>query len=195
MGQMQSDRLNKRPFNYVETLSGRYSKLTPAEMTAAFKAKVDPDKFTWFVVGDAAKVKSQLATLGLPIEMAADDANKAPANSNVTSKCPTNERNSDMAAVDGDWDVTIKTPMGDQKSVFTITSDGGSFSGKVAGAMGSMDVKDGTVDGNTLTWKMDMTVPMPMTLEGTATVDGDNISGDVKAGAFGSMGMSGCRKA
>ena len=100
-----------------------------------------------------------------------------------------------MAAIDGDWDVTIKTPMGEQKSVLTVTSDGGSFSGKVAGAMGSMDIKDGTVDGNTLTWKMDMTVPMPMTLEGTATVDGDNISGDVKAGAFGSMGLSGCRKA
>ena len=195
MGQMQSDRLNKRPFNYVETLSDRYSKLTPAEMTAAFKAKVDPDKFTWFVVGDAAKIKSQLETLGLPIEMAADDATKATANNNVTSKCPTKERNSDMAAVDGDWDVTIKSPMGDQKSVFTVTSDGSSFSGKVAGALGSMDVKDGTVDGNTLTWKMDMTVPMPMTLDGTATVDGDNISGEVKAGAFGSMAMSGCRKA
>lgn len=100
-----------------------------------------------------------------------------------------------MAAVDGDWDVTIKSPMGDQKSVFTVNSDGSSFSGKMAGALGSMDVRDGAVDGNTLTWKMDMTVPMPMTLEGTATVDGDSISGDVKAGAFGSMALSGSRKA
>lgn len=99
-----------------------------------------------------------------------------------------------MAAVDGDWEVTIKSPMGDQKSVFTVNSDGGSFTGKIAGSLGSMDVRDGAVDGNTLTWKMDMTVPMPMTLEGTATVDGDNISGDVKAGAFGSMALSGCRK-
>lgn len=100
-----------------------------------------------------------------------------------------------MAAVDGDWDVTIKTPMGDQQSVFTVASDGATFTGKVVGALGSMDVKDGTVDGNTLTWKMDMTVPMPMTLEGTATVDGDAIIGAVKAGAFGDMGMSGTRKA
>jgi zinc protease len=192
MGQMQSDRLYKRPFTYVETLAGRYSKLTPAEMDAAFKAKVDPGKFTWLVVGDAAKVKSQLEPLGLPIEMAAEDA-KPVASNNAT--CPTKERNAKMAAVDGDWDVTIKSPMGDQKSVFTVASSGDSFSGKVAGALGSMDVKDGKVDGNILTWKMDMTVPMPMTLEGTATVDGDNISGDVKAGAFGSMAMSGCRKA
>jgi hypothetical protein len=100
-----------------------------------------------------------------------------------------------MADVDGDWDVTVKSPMGDQKSVFTVKTDGASFTGVMAGAMGSMDVKDGAVDGNTLTWKMDMTVPMPMTLEGTATVDGDAISGDVKAGAFGSMALSGSRKA
>jgi zinc protease len=195
MAQMQADRLYKRPFDYVETLADKYRSLTPDAMTAAFKAKVDPGKFTWLVVGDAAKVKSQLETVGLPIEMAADDATKAAANNDVTSKCPTKERNTDMAAVDGDWDVTIKSPMGDQKSVFTVTSDGATFSGKVAGALGSMDVKDGSVDGNTLTWKMDMTVPMPMTLEGTATVDGDNISGEVKAGAFGSMALSGCRKA
>lgn len=100
-----------------------------------------------------------------------------------------------MAAVDGDWDVTVKSPMGDQKSVMTVTSDGASFSGQMAGAMGTMAIDSGSVDGNTLTWSMNMTVPMPMTLECSATVDGDAISGEVKAGAFGSMGLAGTRKA
>jgi zinc protease len=75
MGQMQTDRLYNRPFTYVETLADRYRKLTPAEMDAAFKAKVDPGKFTWLVVGDAAKVKPQLEKLGLPIEMVNEAAN------------------------------------------------------------------------------------------------------------------------
>lgn len=100
-----------------------------------------------------------------------------------------------MAAVDGDWDVTVKSPMGDQKSVLTINSSGDSFTGKMAGSTGSMDIANGGVDGNTLSWKMDMTVPMPMTLDCTATVDGDSITGEVKAGAFGSMPVSGTRKA
>jgi hypothetical protein len=56
-----------------------------------------------------------------------------------------------------------------------------------------MEVQEGKVSGNTLTWKMDMKVPMPMSLEGEATVDGDAISGNIKAGAFGSMAMSGTR--
>jgi hypothetical protein len=49
------------------------------------------------------------------------------------------------------------------------------------------------MDGNTLTWSMKMTVPMPMTLEGSATVDGDTVTGSVKAGAFGSFPLSGTR--
>lgn len=97
-------------------------------------------------------------------------------------------------SVAGAYDCVTKTPMGDQKSVFTINVDGDSFTGVNAGALGSMDVYDGKIDGNTLTWKMDMKVPMPMTLEGTATVDGDTITGSVNAGAFGAMAMSGTRQ-
>ena len=98
-------------------------------------------------------------------------------------------------SVDGSYDCVTKSPMGDQKSVFTVTSDGDSFSGQNAGAMGALDVENGKVDGNKLTWSMKMTVPMPMTLEGEATVDGDTITGGVKAGAFGTFPMTGTRKA
>ncbi len=100
-----------------------------------------------------------------------------------------------MSNVAGSYECVVKSPMGDQKSVLTVVVDGDTFSGTNAGAQGSLDVYDGKVDGNTLTWKMDMKVPMPMTLEGTATVDGDAITGSVKAGMFGSMPMSGTRQA
>lgn len=98
-------------------------------------------------------------------------------------------------SVAGTYDIVTKTPMGDQKGTFTVNVSGSSFTGAVAGPMGDMDVKDGTVDGNKLAWKMDMKVPMPMELECEATVDGDAISGSVKAGAFGSMALSGTRAA
>ena len=98
-------------------------------------------------------------------------------------------------SVAGTYECVTKTPMGDQKSDVTIVVDGDTFTGSNVGAMGSMDLENGKVDGNTLTWSMKMTVPMPMTLEGTATVDGDTLSGSVKAGAFGSFPMSGTRKA
>ncbi len=97
-------------------------------------------------------------------------------------------------SVAGTYDVTIKTPMGDQKGKLSVEVSGDSFTGKVTSdMMGSMDIAGGKVAGNTLTWTMDMKVPMPMTLEGEATVDGDAITGAVKAGAFGSMALSGTR--
>ena len=96
-------------------------------------------------------------------------------------------------SVAGTYDCTIKSPMGDQASKFTVTVDGDTFTGGMAGGMGSMDVTDGKVDGDTLTWKMNMTVPMPMTLDCDATVDGDTLTGNVKAGAFGTFPLTGTR--
>ena len=71
-------------------------------------------------------------------------------------------------SVAGTYDCTIKSPMGDQASKFTVTVDGDTFTGGMAGGMGSMDVTDGKVDGDTLT-------------------------GNVKAGAFGTFPLTGTR--
>jgi len=96
--------------------------------------------------------------------------------------------------VAGTYDVTIKTPMGEQNGTFAVVPDGDGFTGQVSNPMmGSLAVTGGKVDGNRLTWKMDMKSPMPMSLDCEATVDGDAISGTVKAGVFGSFPMNGTR--
>jgi hypothetical protein len=98
-------------------------------------------------------------------------------------------------SVAGSYDCVTKTPMGDQKSVFTVVDNGdGTFSGTNAGGTGTLQIENGKIDGNNLTWTMNMTVPMPMKLEGSATVDGDQLTGSINAGAFGAMPMSGTRQ-
>jgi hypothetical protein len=99
-----------------------------------------------------------------------------------------------MAGIDGTYDCTVKSPLGDQNLTLTVKSDGNSFTGQASGAMGASDVS-GTVDGNTLAWKQQMTSPMPMTLDITATIDGDTVNGNVGAGAFGSFPLTGKRTA
>ena len=49
------------------------------------------------------------------------------------------------------------------------------------------------MDGDDITWKASITKPMPMTLEFSGTVDGDNLKGNVKLGMFGSASFSGTR--
>jgi hypothetical protein len=97
-----------------------------------------------------------------------------------------------MADVDGSWDCTVKSPLGDQNMTLTVTSQGDTFTGVATGAMGAGDVT-GTVSGNTISWKLQMTVPMPMTLDCEATAEGDTLTGTVGAGAFGSFPLSGKR--
>ena len=98
-----------------------------------------------------------------------------------------------MANVDGSWDTVTRSPMGDQRATLTIQSSGDSFTGQYAGAMGTTEIKNGKIDGDKLTWSLDITVPMPMTLTGEATVEGDSLNGQVTAGAFGSFPMTGTR--
>lgn len=100
-----------------------------------------------------------------------------------------------MANVDGDWDVQIRTPMGPQDFLFTVTSAGDGFSGHASGELGSMDFSDGTIEGDELRWSMNLMKPFPMRLTVRATVEGDRIQGVVDAGAMGTMPLSGTRRA
>ena len=96
-------------------------------------------------------------------------------------------------SADGTWKTTMNTPMGPQQGTLELKTDGNVLTGKLSGTQGEIEIKDGTVDGNSLAWKADITTPMAMTLEFTATVDGDEISGNVKLGAFGNASLSGTR--
>ena len=98
-----------------------------------------------------------------------------------------------MSDVDGTYDVTINSPMGSQNAKVTLSTDGDALTGTLAGQNGSLDIQDGKVDGDTLTWSAQMVQPMPMKLEFTASVNGDEISGSVQLGAFGSAPFSGKR--
>ena len=97
-------------------------------------------------------------------------------------------------SVAGVYECVTKSPMGDQTSTLTLEVDGDTVTGTNVGAQGSLDIEDGKVDGNSASWTMNMTVPMPMKLEANVTVDGDALTGTIKAGAFGEMAMTGTRK-
>jgi len=98
-------------------------------------------------------------------------------------------------SVAGTYEVVTKTPMGEQKSILTVLVAGDSFTGSNIGPMGSLDITDGTVDGDTITWSNQITSPMPMKIDCKATVAGDAISGTVTAGMFGSFPLNGTRTA
>ena len=81
---MQQNDLRNRPDDFYETIAQKYRSMTAAELDAAARGALDPKRFVWVVVGDAAKVKPQLDSLGLPVEVvpAAAPAPATPPKSN-----------------------------------------------------------------------------------------------------------------
>ena len=96
-------------------------------------------------------------------------------------------------AVDGTWNLTMQTPMGERRATLVASSQSGTLTGKQSGDGGSTDLFEGTVSGNDVSWKISITNPMPLTLQFTGAVDGDKMSGKMSAGALGSWPFSGTR--
>jgi hypothetical protein len=100
----------------------------------------------------------------------------------------------DRMAVDGTWKLTVNTPMGAQESTLVLASSGAMLTGSQAAASGeSRPIDGGTVNGNAVSWKTSITKPVALTLEFSGTVAGDQMSGSVRLGMFGTQPFSGTR--
>ena len=91
----------------------------------------------------------------------------------------------------GTWNITMKTPMGDREAVLTLVQDGDSLSGETTSDGNSTPVKNGKVEDGRAQFEVDLTSPMPLTLEFDIAEDGENLDGTVKLGMFGSSAVSG----
>lgn len=80
---------------------------------------------------------------------------------------------------DGTYQVTVKTPMGNQKGTLTIQSAGESFSGSLETPSGTSHFTGGRVNGNQLQWQAETKTPLgAFDVSYTATIEGDRLSGE-----------------
>ena len=96
-------------------------------------------------------------------------------------------------AVDGSWNLSMQTPMGERKATLVASAQGGKLTGKQSGDGASTEIFDGSVNGNDVSWKISITNPMPLTLTFSGTVDGNNMTGSADTGMFGSFPFQGTR--
>ncbi len=96
-------------------------------------------------------------------------------------------------AVDGNWNITMNTPMGDRETTLSLKSGGGALTGTQAAEGNSTEIFDGRVDGDDVSWKVSIDRPMPLTLEFAGKISGDSIAGDVGIGPMGSFPFTGKR--
>lgn len=96
-------------------------------------------------------------------------------------------------SVDGAWNIKMETPMGTRAAVLTLKAEGATLTGTMGSDGASTEIYDGTANGDNITWKSNITSPMALTLEFSAAVNGDALSGSVKLGMFGNAPLSGVR--
>ena len=90
-------------------------------------------------------------------------------------------------AVDGNWNITMSTPMGDRDATLSLKNAGGALTGTMATDGNSVEIFDGSANGDDVAWKVSITNPMPLTLAFTGKVSGDSISGEMGIGPMGSF--------
>jgi hypothetical protein len=93
----------------------------------------------------------------------------------------------------GNWNLIVATPLGERRATLSARTEDGTLKGVQSGEGRSIEIFDGTVTGNELSWKVTITEPLPMTLEFNGTINGDKLIGKVKLGAIGISSFSGVR--
>src|SRR5579883_1031713 len=96
-------------------------------------------------------------------------------------------------AVDGNWNLTMSTPMGERSATLSLKSAGSTLTGTQGAEGNTAEIFDGTVNGDEVAWKVSITNPMPLTLAFTGKVTGDDISGEMGIGPMGSFSFTGKR--
>jgi hypothetical protein len=96
--------------------------------------------------------------------------------------------------ITGDWDVTIKTPVGSLAVVYSFTEDEG-IAGTATGKGETVPLRDIVVAGQRVTWSQSVTKPMRLNLDFDVVVDGDRLTGHSRAGRLPRSAVTGVRKA
>nr|WP_090339074.1 hypothetical protein [Mycolicibacterium malmesburyense]CRL67193.1 hypothetical protein CPGR_00316 [Mycolicibacterium malmesburyense] len=102
-------------------------------------------------------------------------------------------------SVIGDWDVSIKTPVGTLQVVYSFVERDGAVSGTAAGKAETVPLADiaiaEDVDGQRVTWRQTATKPMRLKLDFDVHIRGDRMCGHSRAGRLPRSAVSGVRRA
>jgi hypothetical protein len=94
----------------------------------------------------------------------------------------------------GDWDVTIKTPIGSLAVVYTFTERDGALRGTATAKDEAVPLHGILVDGQRITWRQSVTRPMRLNLDFDVTIDGDRLAGHSRAGRLPRSAVTGKRR-
>jgi hypothetical protein len=101
----------------------------------------------------------------------------------------------EMAQVAGTWTMTVNGPQGAMTSTMTVTQTGDALDGNMISELGTSAISEGRVNGRTLTWSASFQLGNERTtVNFEAEVDGNRMTGRLRAGESGTMTFTAERK-
>jgi imidazolonepropionase-like amidohydrolase len=99
------------------------------------------------------------------------------------------------ARVAGTWDITVTSPQGENRASMTVTQSGATLDGTMATEMGTVQVTDGRITGQRVTFSIAVPISgQTTTIVFRGTVDGNRMTGTADLGAMGSATFTGERR-
>jgi hypothetical protein len=95
------------------------------------------------------------------------------------------------ASVAGTWAMVVEGPTGPQPNTLEIRDDNGQLSGVQTGDGVATPVEEIKLANGEISWTNKISKPLKMTLTFSGTVEGDSMTGKVKAGFIGKFPFSG----
>ena len=88
-------------------------------------------------------------------------------------------------AIDGTYKVELTTALGTENITLMLETDGDSLRGNMEGFFGKQSFNGGIINGNDISFSVNAKSPIgEMKVEVTATINGDEITGEVQIGTF-----------
>jgi hypothetical protein len=91
------------------------------------------------------------------------------------------------------WHITIDTPVGQQTGSLALSLNDTVCSGRLFSEAGELTLQNGTAHHNDLSWQLQLSRPIPMTIECRAQITGNTIQGTATVAAFGDITFTGTR--
>jgi imidazolonepropionase-like amidohydrolase len=105
------------------------------------------------------------------------------------------EESGETARVAGTWDLTVTTQQGENRATMTVTQSGGTLEGTMNTEMGTVQVTDGRVTGQSVTFSVTVPISGQTTIVVfRGTVEGNRMRGTADLGAMGSASFTGERQ-
>lgn len=83
--------------------------------------------------------------------------------------------------VSGVWEITAETPRGTMTRTITLVQDGSSLSGTADSRLGSIPIKNGSVEGDKISFTLELSRgDRTFEMKYTGTVDGDTAKGTLR---------------